>query len=53
MLAIWRGARAKPAHAPLHYDDERRSARTASTPAEHRAARSRNLLPPPAKSNSR
>jgi hypothetical protein len=40
MLSIWRQAdtkpAAKPAHAPLHYDDERRSARAASTPAEHR-----------------
>jgi hypothetical protein len=55
MVAIWRqtGARAKPAHAPLHHDDERRSARAAATPGEHRSARSRHGLPPPAKSNSR
>jgi uncharacterized protein (DUF2336 family) len=55
MVAIWRqtGARAKPSHAPLHYDDERRGARAAATPAEHRTGRSRHVLPPPAKSNSR
>lgn len=55
MLAIWRqtGALAKSFHAPLHYDDERRGARAASTPAEHRAARGRHVLPPPAKSNNR
>lgn len=55
MLAIWRRAsvRAKPAYAPLHYDDERRSARAQATPAEHRAAGSRDPLSPPAKSNNR
>jgi hypothetical protein len=54
MVAIWRqtGAPAKPSHAPLHYDDERRGARAAATPAEHRAPRGRGALPP-AKSNNR
>lgn len=47
MLAIWRqnGAPRKPAHAPAHYDDERRRARSAATPGEHRATRDRNPLP--------
>ena len=55
MLAIWRqaGGRARPSHAPLLYDDERRGARAGATPAEHRAARGRHVLPPPAKSNNR
>jgi uncharacterized protein (DUF2336 family) len=54
MIAIWRqtGAPAKPSYAPLHYDDERRGARAAATPAEHRGARGRDVLPP-AKSNNR
>jgi len=53
MVAIWRqtGVRAKPSHAPLHYDDERRGARAAAGPAEHRTGR-RDVLPP-AKSNRR
>jgi hypothetical protein len=55
MLAIWRqqGGRAKPTYAPAHYDDERRSARAAMTPAEHRAARERTVLPSRSKSTSR
>lgn len=54
MLAIWRqtGAR-KAAHAPLHYDDERRSARTASTPAERRSIRSRDQLASSVKTDRR
>ena len=40
MVAIWRksGTRARPAHTPLHWDDERRSARSLATPAPHTAA---------------
>jgi hypothetical protein len=53
MVTIWRhaGARPKPAHAPVHYDDERRSARAASAPAEHRVARERAPLPARFRSN--
>ena len=52
MLAIWRqeGGRARPAYAPQHYDDERRGARAAATPAEHRVARER--VPYPARTRS-
>lgn len=55
MLEIWRGdiGRAKPAHAPLYYDDERRGARAAATPAEHRAVPRRDLPSAPAKSTRR
>lgn len=55
MLAIWRqtGMRPKPAHAPVHYDDERPSARVVSTPAEHRVARERAPLPARSRSNGR
>jgi hypothetical protein len=47
MLAIWRqgGAQRRPAHAPVYYDDERRRARSAATPGDHRAPRERNPLP--------
>lgn len=39
MVAIWRtgGVRPKPAHQPVHFDDERRGARVLATPARHRA----------------
>jgi hypothetical protein len=42
MLAIWRktGAQSRPAHEPVHWDDEQRSARSLATPAQHRLARS-------------
>jgi hypothetical protein len=55
MLAIWRReeSRGNPAYAPAYYDDERRSARAASTPAEHRPARERTPLPSRFRSNSR
>lgn len=41
MLAIWRrgGTRPRRAHAPLHWDDEPRSARAASTSARNRDIR--------------
>lgn len=46
MLAIWRKAdapveRPRAAHQPVHYDDERRSARSLATPARHSATRGR------------
>jgi hypothetical protein len=47
MLAIWRqaGGRSRPAHEPLYWDDERRDARTASTPARYRSDRGRITRP--------
>ena len=41
MVAIWRqkDERLRPRHAPVHYDDERTSARARATPAPHRGAR--------------
>ena len=55
MLAIWRqeGAARKAAHAPVHYDDERRSARAAATPAQHRTARERPPYPTRTRSERR
>jgi len=42
MVAIWRGgSRPRPAHAPVHWDDERRNARAAVTPGEYRAPQRR------------
>ena len=39
MLALWRktGRPSQPAHEPMHWDDERHSARSLSTPAGHRS----------------
>ncbi len=47
MLAIWRQAagRARPPHEPVHWDDERRDARTLSTPARYRSDRGRVVQP--------
>ena len=47
MVAIWRqaGGRSRPLHEPLHWDDERRDARTASTPARYRSDRGRITRP--------
>ncbi len=47
MLTIWRrsNARSQPAHAPLHWDDERRDARSLSTPARYRSDRGRVVQP--------
>jgi len=38
MVAIWRKAAqgSQPVHQPAHWDDERRGARAAATPANHR-----------------
>jgi uncharacterized protein (DUF2336 family) len=47
MLAIWRQPEARsppkpqPAHAPLHWNDERRDARSLATPARYRSDRRR------------
>jgi hypothetical protein len=47
MLAIWRkgGKQSRPAHEPVLWDDERRSARSQSTPARHQAVRGREPQP--------
>ena len=47
MLTIWRqsSGRSRPAHEPLHWDDERRDARSLSTPARYRSDRGRVTLP--------
>ncbi len=47
MVAIWRqsGGRPRAAHAPLLWDDERRDARSLSTPARHKAERGRDQRP--------
>jgi hypothetical protein len=44
MVAIWRKSskRSRPAHQPVHWDDERRNARTMSTPARRRFVRERD-----------
>ena len=47
MVAIWRqaGGGARPVHEPLHWDDVRRDARAASTPARYRSDRGRITRP--------
>jgi hypothetical protein len=55
MLAIWwqSGGRAQPVHAPVHWDDERRDARTLSIPARYRSDRRRIEQPTRVKGNER
>jgi uncharacterized protein (DUF2336 family) len=55
MLSIWRRAttRPRPAHEPLHWDDERREARALSTPARYRADRGRITQPSCVKGNAK
>lgn len=55
MLSIWRRAsgRPRPAHEPLHWDDERREARSLSTPARYRSDRGRITQPSHVKSNTK
>src|SRR5450631_1225629 len=47
MLTIWRqaGGRSRPPHEPVHWDDERRDARSLSTPARYRSDRRRVVQP--------
>ena len=47
MLTIWRqaGGRSRPPHEPVHWDDERRDARSLSTPARYRSDRGRVVHP--------
>ena len=55
MLALWRQpiVLSKPAHASVHWDDERRDARSLSTPARYRSDRRRIEQPTRVKSNDR
>jgi uncharacterized protein (DUF2336 family) len=55
MLAIWRqsGGRTQGSHAPVLWDDERKSARTLATPLPHRAVRKDGPQPVRSKSNGR
>lgn len=55
MVSIWRtaGPRSKPAHQPVHFDDERRGARSQATSARHRTARDRIEQPSRSKTNGR
>jgi uncharacterized protein (DUF2336 family) len=55
MLAIWRQPHAttKPKHASVHWDDERRDARSLSTPARYRSDRRRIEQPTRVRSNER
>ena len=47
MLTIWRqsNSRSQAMHAPVHWDDERRDARSQSTPARYRSDRGRVVQP--------
>jgi hypothetical protein len=55
MLAIWRktGGRTKGRHEPAYWNDERRSARSLSSPAPRRAARERDDQPARSKDDRR
>ena len=55
ILAIWRQAsgRARPPHEPLHWNDERRDARSLSTPARYRSDRGRVVQPSHVKSGGK
>jgi uncharacterized protein (DUF2336 family) len=56
MLTIWRQSGGRPsqaAHAPVHWDDERRDARSLSTPARYRSDRGRVLQPSRGKINKK
>ena len=55
MLTIWRqsNARSQAMHAPVHWDDERRDARSLSTPARYRSDRGRIMQPSRVKPGTR
>ena len=55
MIAIWRQAagRSRPAHEPRLWDDERRDARSLSTPARYRSDRGRVVQPSHVKTNGK
>lgn len=54
MVSIWREAapRPRPAHAPQHWDDERRSARSLATPAPRRDGQRRDEQRPQRKTGN-
>ncbi len=53
MVALWRktGRTSQPVHQPVHYDDERRGARSLATPSAQRGSRSRDDLASRLKNN--
>ena len=55
MVTIWRQSNARPQamHAPLHWDDERRDARSLATPARYRSDRGRIVQPSRVKPGTR
>ena len=55
MLAIWRTGRkqARPAHEPVHWDDQWHSARSLASPATHRVNRAREPQPSRLKTGAR
>jgi DNA-binding PucR family transcriptional regulator len=55
MLSIWRQSSPRPqaGHAPVYWDDERRSARVLANPLPHRAVRKQDVGPPATKSKVR
>jgi hypothetical protein len=55
MLAIWRqsNARTQAMHAPMHWDEERRDARSLSTPARYRSDPGRVVQPSRVKTGSK
>jgi hypothetical protein len=55
MLSLWRkpGRRPQGVHSALHWNDERRDARSASTPARYRSDRHRIAQPTRVKNNER
>ena len=55
MITIWRRAsgRPRPAHEPVYWDDERRDARSLSTPARYRSDRGRVGQPAQVKSSGK
>jgi hypothetical protein len=55
MTAVWQttGTPRRPVHEPVYADDERRSARAATTPSRHRTARTRDEVPSRPKTGGR
>jgi hypothetical protein len=55
MVTIWRQSnpRSRPVHAPVHWDDERRDARSLATPARYRSDRGRVAQPSRVKPGAR
>jgi hypothetical protein len=55
MLAMWRqtSGRSRPTYEPVHWDDERRDARSLSTPARYRSDRGRVTQPSHVKTSAK